>query len=75
MEFVADRVTRRAPAATVEGVRIAMRSGSLSSEKSRRELGYTPHTIEHATKSLRPLWAKARQPHQNHEPLIHRHIL
>jgi dihydroflavonol-4-reductase len=48
MEFVADRVTHRAPAATVEGVRIAMQSKSLSSEKSQRELGYTPHAIEHA---------------------------
>ena len=47
MEFVADRVTHRAPAATVEGVRIAMRSKSLSSEKSWRELGYRPRAIEH----------------------------
>jgi dihydroflavonol-4-reductase len=52
VEFVADRLTRCPPAATVEGVRIAMRSKSLSSEKSRRELGYTPHTIELALREV-----------------------
>jgi dihydroflavonol-4-reductase len=52
MEFVANHVTHRAPAATVEGVRIAMRSKSLSSEKSRRELGYAPHTIESALRGV-----------------------
>jgi dihydroflavonol-4-reductase len=46
MEFLADHVTRRAPAATVEGIRIAVRSKALSSEKSRNELGYTPRPIE-----------------------------
>jgi len=52
IEFVADRLTRRPPAATVEGVRIAMRSKSLSCEKSRRELGYNPHTIELALREV-----------------------
>ena len=52
MEFVADHVTHRAPAATVEGVRIAMRSKSLSNEKSRRELGYAPHSIELALREI-----------------------
>jgi dihydroflavonol-4-reductase len=52
MEFVADHVTHRPPTATVEGVRIAMRSKSLSSEKSRRELGYAPHTIECALREV-----------------------
>ena len=52
MEFVADRLTHRPPAATVEGVRIAMRSKSLSSEKSGCELGYTPHTIELALREV-----------------------
>jgi nucleoside-diphosphate-sugar epimerase len=52
MEFVANHVTHHAPAATVEGVRIAMRSKSLSSEKSRRELGYAPHTIESALRGV-----------------------
>jgi dihydroflavonol-4-reductase len=48
MEFIADHVTRRSPAATVEGVRIAARSKTLSLEKSRRELGYAPGPIEPA---------------------------
>src|SRR6516162_7105158 len=46
MEFLADRVTRRPPADTVEAIRIAVRSKALSSEKSRRELGYTLRPIE-----------------------------
>jgi dihydroflavonol-4-reductase len=45
MEFVADHATHRPPAATVEGVRIALRSQSLSIEKSRRDLGYAPNPI------------------------------
>jgi dihydroflavonol-4-reductase len=46
MEFFADRVTRRSPSATVEAVRIALRSKALSIEKSRRELGYAPRPLE-----------------------------
>jgi dihydroflavonol-4-reductase len=46
MEFFADHVTHRPPAATVEAVRIALRSKALSIEKSRRELGYAPRPIE-----------------------------
>jgi len=45
MEFVADHVTHRPPAGTVEGVCIALRSQSLSIEKSRRDLGYAPNPI------------------------------
>jgi dihydroflavonol-4-reductase len=45
LEFVADHVTHRPPAATVEGVRIALRSKALSIEKARRELGYAPRPI------------------------------
>jgi dihydroflavonol-4-reductase len=52
MEFVADRLTHRPPAATVEGVRIAMRSKSLSSEKSWRDLAYTPQPIERALREV-----------------------
>jgi dihydroflavonol-4-reductase len=52
MEFVADRLTNRPPSATVEGVRVAMRSKSLSSKKSWRELGYTPHPIERALREV-----------------------
>jgi hypothetical protein len=45
-------LTHRPPLATVEGVRLAMRSKSLSSEKSWRELGYTPHPIERALREV-----------------------
>ena len=48
LEFYADHVTRRAPLATVEGVRIAMRATALSSEKANRELGYSPRPVEPA---------------------------
>jgi dihydroflavonol-4-reductase len=45
MEFLSDHITHRAPVGTLEGVRIALRSQSLSIEKSRRELGYAPSPI------------------------------
>jgi nucleoside-diphosphate-sugar epimerase len=45
-KILADHVTRRPPATTVEGIRIAVRSKAMSSEKSWRELGYTPRPIE-----------------------------
>jgi dihydroflavonol-4-reductase len=45
MEFVADHATHRPPGATVEGVRIALRSRSLSIEKTRHDLGYAPNPI------------------------------
>jgi dihydroflavonol-4-reductase len=45
LEFIADHVTHRSPAATIEGVRIALRSKGLSIEKARRELGYAPRPI------------------------------
>ena len=51
MEFLADHVSSRPPAATVEGVRIASRSRALSIEKSRRELGYAPQPIEAALRA------------------------
>jgi dihydroflavonol-4-reductase len=46
IEFNANYVTRRTPAATVEGVRIARRASALSIEKARRELGYAPRPVE-----------------------------
>jgi dihydroflavonol-4-reductase len=46
IEFNANHITRRTPAATVEGVRIARRASALSIEKARRELGYAPRPIE-----------------------------
>jgi dihydroflavonol-4-reductase len=51
MEFNADHVSRRPPAATVEGVRIALWSKPLSFEKSRRELGYAPRPIDDALRA------------------------
>jgi dihydroflavonol-4-reductase len=48
MEFFADHVTHRFPNATAEAVRIALRSKALSTEKSRRELGYKSRPIEQA---------------------------
>jgi dihydroflavonol-4-reductase len=45
LEFVADHVTHKPPAATLEGVRIALRSQALSIDKARRELGYAPRPI------------------------------
>ena len=46
IEFLADHVTRRAPSATVEGVRIARRASALSNQKAMCELGYRPRSIE-----------------------------
>jgi len=48
MEFVADHFTYRPPAGTAEGVRIAKRSATLSIDKARHELGYTPRPVEPA---------------------------
>ncbi len=47
-EWVADVVTKRAPAATVEGVTLALRSGSFDSKKARSELGYAPRPPQDA---------------------------
>jgi dihydroflavonol-4-reductase len=44
-EWIATYVTRRRPAATVEGVRLAVRSVPVSSRKARRELGYVPGPV------------------------------
>jgi dihydroflavonol-4-reductase len=48
LEFVSDRVTRRPPTGTGEGVRIALRATDLPIEKSRQELGYAPRPVEPA---------------------------
>ncbi|MBX9777155.1 MAG: NAD-dependent epimerase/dehydratase family protein [Xanthobacteraceae bacterium] len=45
-EFVADHVTGRTPAATQEGVRLALRSGPFDSRKARNELGYATRAIK-----------------------------
>jgi dihydroflavonol-4-reductase len=52
MEFVADHMTQKPPAATVEGVCIALRSKGISIEKSRHELGYAPKPIEPALREV-----------------------
>jgi dihydroflavonol-4-reductase len=44
-EWVADHLTGRAPAATREGVRLALRSGPFDSRKALRELGYAPRPL------------------------------
>jgi len=46
LEFVSDRITRRPPSGTAEGVRIALHASDLSIDKARRELGYAPRAIE-----------------------------
>jgi dihydroflavonol-4-reductase len=50
MEFLADHVNRRAPAATAEGVEIALRAKPISSRKARSELGYTPRSLDVAVR-------------------------
>ena len=52
MDLMADHVTRRPPSATVEGMRIAVHSRPLSNEKSHRELGYAPRSIEPALREI-----------------------
>jgi dihydroflavonol-4-reductase len=47
-EWIATHLTHRRPAATVEGVRIAVRSVPVSSRKAERELGYAPNPIRYA---------------------------
>ena len=48
LELIADHLTRKPPSGTAEGVRIARRATSLSTEKAERELGYAPRPIEPA---------------------------
>ena len=47
-EWAADIVTGRTPAATREGVRLALRSGPFDSRKARNELGYAPRPLQDA---------------------------
>jgi dihydroflavonol-4-reductase len=45
-EWMADHVTGRAPAATREGVKLALRSGPFDSRKARDEFGYRTRTLQ-----------------------------
>jgi dihydroflavonol-4-reductase len=51
-EFIATKVTHRTPVATIEGVRLALRSAQLDSGKARRELGYRPRPVEEALNEM-----------------------
>ncbi len=46
--WIADNVTRAAPAATREAILIALRSAPFDSAKARRDLGYAPRPIAQA---------------------------
>jgi nucleoside-diphosphate-sugar epimerase len=46
--WLATNVTRSTPAATAEGVRLALRSRPVDIGKARRELGYAPRKVEPA---------------------------
>lgn len=47
-EWVADSLTARPPAATREGVRLALRSAPFDSQKARNQLGYAPRPLQDA---------------------------
>lgn len=47
-EWLATKITHKMPAATAEGVRLALRAGPLDISKARREIGLTPRPIEQA---------------------------
>lgn len=47
-EWFSTRLSHHRPVATVEGVRLALRSARLDDSKARRELGYTSHPMRQA---------------------------
>ncbi|MFC5067456.1 NAD-dependent epimerase/dehydratase family protein [Flaviflagellibacter deserti] len=50
-EFIANNITRTAPAATLEGILLALRSGAFDNSKARRELGYSPRPVDTALRA------------------------
>ena len=61
-EWLANHLTHSTPAATAEGVRLALRSSPLDIGKARRELGYAPRPIEPAlARALEWLAKKGRK--------------
>ncbi len=50
-EWFAGAITGRAPIATLEGVRLALRSGALDSHKAMRDLGYRPRAVDDALRA------------------------
>jgi len=46
--WIADAITHRTPAATLESVELALRSAPFDSQKAKNELGYTPRPIDQA---------------------------
>lgn len=62
--WISDRLTRRPPVATLEGVILGLRSAPFDSGKAKRELGYAARPVEEAlTKAVEEL--KRNQPKGN----------
>jgi dihydroflavonol-4-reductase len=62
LEFIADHVSHKTPAGTIEGVRIASRSQALSIEKAHRQLGYAPRPIAAALEeAVQSFLSKSRE--------------
>jgi dihydroflavonol-4-reductase len=67
--FIADWITHTPPAATREGVILALRSAPFDSGKARRELGYEPAPIEKAlTEAVEEF--KRSEPNGSHRQLF-----
>lgn len=61
---ISSRFTRKPPAATREGVLLALRSAPFDSSKAKRELGYAPRPIEEALREEMD-WLMARHGRDN----------
>ena len=70
LEYIADHITHRPPTGTGEGVRIALRATALSSEKSKRELGYAPRPIEPALRDTIDYLLSTRENGRNTSPAL-----